>query len=677
MNLSHNSNSQKFMVDHKTYEKLCEEVWEHNRRYYAENAPIISDYEFDQLLKKIEQIEAQHPDWITPASPTQRVNETPSERFQTVSHRIPMLSLDNNYSREELEAFIQRVHKWLHTEEVVFTVELKMDGTAISVLYEKGLMTRAVTRGNGKEGDDVTSNVRTIRTLPLKLTSSAPEWLEVRGEVYLPLRAFVKLNEERESAGQERWANPRNAAAGSLKLLDARETARRPLAITFYGVAEDSSGAATSQYEADQLLRQLGLPVVGQLKRCHQFAEIWEYIESVGKRRRQLPFEIDGVVVKVDAFSLQQKLGATGKSPRWASAYKFAPEQAQTRIVGITIQVGRTGVLTPVAELEPVLLAGSTISRATLHNADEVERKDIREGDLVVIEKGGDVIPKVVEVVLDARSPRSHRWKMPSQCPSCGTPVCHVEGEVAVRCPNRSDCPAQDYRTIAHFVSRQAMDIEHLGEKVVAQLIDRGFVRRFSDIYRLTEDQLYQLEGFKEKSVHNLLRAIDRSRTVTLARFIFSLGIPHVGAGTADLLARRSGSIERLWEFSRDDLLSIDGVGDVVADSVLAFLQNPLKRREIEDLLALGVHPQSLEVKDTTGHPFHGKTFVLTGTLARHTRDNASALIRERGGKVTSSVSKNTDYLLAGDDPGSKFDKATQLGVKILSEMEFEELLKV
>jgi DNA ligase (NAD+) len=649
------------------YIALCDEIWEHNRRYYVQNAPSISDYAFDQLLKKLEKIETEHPDWISADSPTQRVGETLSGGFKTAKHETPMLSLANVYSREELSDFFKRVYKLLETESVTCTAELKMDGTALSVLYEKGVLTRAVTRGNGREGDDVTGNVRTIRSLPLKLPEGAPHHLEVRGEVYLPLEPFRQMNLEREEAGHEPWANPRNAAAGSLKQLDPREVASRPLAIALFG----ATGPIESQSEGYELLRKLGLPLVQETAVCNSEEEVWQFVEKVEKLRPKLPFEIDGVVVKVNDFALRKRMGATGKSPRWAAAYKFAPEQAESHIREITVQVGRTGVLTPVAELDPTPLAGSTISRATLHNADEVARKDIRVGDTVLIEKGGDVIPKVVEVIEAKRPKKSTRWKMPTTCPACGTPVTRQEGEVAYRCPSHT-CSAQRHRRLFYFASKQAMDIDHLGPKVMEQLIEAGLVSGVADLYHLTEEQLLQLEGFKEKAARNLLESIDRSRKVSLSRFIMALGIPHIGSETADLLARRAGTLDKLFDLNRDELIAIEGIGEKVADAVIDYLQH---REEIDALVAAGVEPQEVEVVSHAGHPFTGKTFVLTGTLEHYTRQGVTSLIKERGGKVSSSVSKKTDYVLAGDSPGSKYDKARTLGVAILSEEQFVELL--
>ncbi len=656
------------MTAHQEYQALCREIWEHNRRYYVDNAPTISDYAFDQLLKACEQMEGEHPDWITPDSPTQRVGEAVTSH-KTVKHATPMLSLANTYSNEEVEEFIERVYKLAQTREVVFTAELKLDGTAISVHYEKGHLSRAITRGDGKQGDEITANVRTIGAVPLRLES--PETVEVRGEAYLPTKAFQKLNREREEAGEPLWANPRNAAAGSLKLLDPNECAKRPLSVAFYSAL--GAGLKT-QSEIFSYLKNIGLPVVAEHTRFTKLDDLWTFIAHVEKIRPSLPFEIDGVVIKVDELALQKRLGATGKTPRWAAAYKFAPEQAITLLKEITVQVGRTGVLTPVAELESVLLAGSTISRATLHNEDEVRRKDIRVGDTVTIEKGGDVIPKVVGVLKERRPKKSTPWQMPDHCPACASPVQRRAGEVAVRCVSPK-CTRQRASALRHFVSKGAMDIEHLGQKTIDQLMALGLITRPSDIYRLTHDLLIDLEGFQEKAVDNLLKSIEDSKQVSLPKFIMALGIPFVGAGTADLLANRGGTIQGVRTLTHDQLLSIEGVGEKVADAVLDYFIDPDHADEVDTLLALGVSPQKIEVRDFGEHPFAGKTFVLTGALQHYTRDRAATLIRERGGKVAGSVSKKTDYLLAGDAPGSKADKAKKLGVPLMTEEAFQKQL--
>lgn len=658
----------------KDYFHLCEEVWEHIR-HYSENAPIISDFEYDKLFKKLEEIETQHPDWVWPGSPTQLVGESISGKFPIVKHTVPMLSLANTYSAEEVQEFIKRMQKLLHIQKIPFAVELKMDGIAVSLRYEDGFFVRGMTRGTGKEGDDITQNLLTIKTLPKRLKGHFPHILELRGEVFMPIEAFLELNRQKEKEGEPLFANPRNAAGGSLKLLDPKLVAKRHLDIVFHGVAEDSSGQIKSHYEGLEVLRNMGLPVVAERAVCHTFEEIWKFAEKIEKKRRSLAYEIDGIVIKVDDLHDQKKLGITGKNYRWAVAYKFSAEQAETKIKDITVQVGRTGVLTPVAELEPVLLAGSTISRATLHNEDEVKRKDIRIGDTVIIEKGGDVIPKVVAVNKDKRSSHTHHWVMPDHCPACGTTVVRTKGEVAVRCPNRSSCPAQELKRLIFFAGKSGMDIENLGEKVVAQLVEKGFVKRISDIYYLTPEQLFQLKNFKEKAVSNLLESLEKSKDVTLGRFIMALGIKHVGEETAELLATRCGNLEALAKMTEADLLEIEGIGEKVAESIVTYFSDRDNLEEIARLLEADVIPQMLETKHYQNHPFFGKTFVLTGALKNYTRDKAASLIRERGGKVSGSVSKTTDFVLAGDEPGSKYEKAQKLGVGILSEDEFASTL--
>ncbi len=656
------------------YLKLCDEIWEHNRHYYVEHAPVITDEHYDHLLAQLEKIENEHPEWVSSTSPTKRVGEELTEGFTSVKHRVPMLSLANTYSQEEIEEFVARMQRLSHSGTPIFSCELKMDGIAVTVRYENGRYAQAITRGDGKRGDDITANVKTIASLPLQLKGKdVPEFLEVRGEVFLPIKEFETLNEQRQFEGEPLWANPRNAAAGSLKLLNPKEAAARRLDIVFYGVAE-STHHFSYQSEIHPYLHQLGLPTLDTVAKCHSMDEFRKYADKVQALRSKLPYQIDGIVIKLDDIKEQKRLGVTGKNPRWAVAYKFAAEQAETKILDITVQVGRTGVLTPVAELVPVLLAGSTISRATLHNEEEVRRKDIRIDDTVVIEKGGDVIPKVVKVDTNARSLHSVPWSMPTHCPCCGSSVKRTSGEVAVRCPNEK-CPAKNLRSLIYFAGKSAMDIEELGIKVMEQLVQRGFVQRPSDIFTLEESQLYQLEGFKEKSVNNLLQSIERSRHVTLPRFIMALGIPFVGEGTADLLARRAGDIETLKRMTKEELIEIEGVGEKVAESVIGYFENPENTEEIGRLIAYGVEPQKMVVTHFKEHLFNRKTFVLTGSLEHYTRSSASTLIKERGGKVAGSVSKNTDYLLAGESPGSKLDKARTLGIEILSENDFEKLL--
>jgi DNA ligase (NAD+) len=499
--------------------------------------------------------------------------------------------------------------------------------------------------------------------------------MELRGEVFMKRPIFQKLNEQKMQDGEQLWANPRNAAAGSLKLLDPEEVAKRSLSIVFYGVAEESSGLLTKQSQIAPFLHSLGLPTLKYTAYCQSIEGLWNFAEKIGTLRFSLPYDIDGIVIKLDDLKDQKRLGNTGKNPRWAIAYKFAAEQAITRILDITVQIGRTGVLTPVAELEPVFLAGSTIARATLHNEEEIQRKDIRIGDIVTIEKGGDVIPKVVSVDVSKRSPHTDKWQMPEVCPSCHTHVVRVSGEIAVRCPNEETCVEQQIRRFTYFAGKDAMDIEHMGEKVMTHLVQKGFVTVPSDIYKLTKEEVSQLPGFKEKSIQNLLSSIERSKEVSLARFIMGLGIKYVGIGTAELLATKGGTIERLSQMTEEELKQIDGIGDKVAQAIIYYFSQPAHQAEMQRLLDSGVKPKTTEVIQFTGHPFQSKNFILTGTLEHYTRSSATALIKERGGNVTNSVSKKTDFILAGTDPGSKLDKGKELGIKILTEEEFVTLL--
>ena len=653
------------------YNRLVEEVKKHDSLYYVDAKPVITDFEYDRLIKSIEGVEREHPEWIHSDSPTQKVSSDLQTGFKQVEHSRPMLSLMNTYSEEELSEFIKRVEKNLEGVDFAFTTELKVDGIAVSVRYEKGQFVRAVTRGDGKKGDDVTENVRTIRNLPHILKGShIPEELEVRGEIFLPVAVFHKLNQEKEDAGEDVYANPRNAAAGSLKLLDPNQTKERELSILIYDVVD---GDLEKQSQIPDYLKSLGLPVFSTKQRalCKNVAEIMDFARKIEEERPKFPFEIDGIVIKLDDLEKREEVGFTGKSPRWAVAYKFAPEQAITRIEAITIQVGRTGVLTPVAELTPVKLAGSTIARATLHNQDEIDRKDIRIGDTVIIEKGGDVIPKVVSVDETKRLASSIKWEMPKECPSCQGKVSHVEGEVAVRCLNPA-CPAQNLKRIIFFAAKNAMDIDHLGEKVIEKLVAAGYVKKLSDIYRLTESQLIELEGFKEKSVQNVLQSIEKSKQTTLARFIFALGIKHIGQIAAETLADTVSDIQGFLDLTEEKLLAINGIGTVVAQSLVEFLSNSANLQEIEELLQLGVSPQGRKKID---HPFNGKTFVLTGTLKTYGRSQAAELIKERGGKVSSSVGPSTHFLVAGEEAGSKLDKAKKLGIQILDETTFVSLL--
>ncbi len=664
------------MATREKYLELIETIQKHDFHYYSEAKPTISDYEYDHLVKEVEKIENEHPKWVVPFSPTQRVGEMPSDGFTQVNHSVPMLSLSNTYSREEVEDFLKRVQKNIEKNDVKLSLELKMDGTAVSIRYEKGILVRGVTRGNGKRGDDITQNIKTIATLPLKLKGKEfPAVLEIRGEVFLPEKKFIALNEERQEAGEAMWANPRNAAAGSLKLLDSKEVAKRGLDIVCYGVVEGGE-KLTRQSETHSFLKEFGLPVCDDkhVKTCTTIEEIFVFIDQIQSERSKLPFEIDGIVLKVDELKYHDLLGATGKSPRWATSYKFPPDQATTEILDITIQVGRTGVLTPVAELKPVLLSGSTISRATLHNEEEIERKDIRIGDTVVIEKGGDVIPKVVSVDLSKRKSSSKKWKMVEICPMCHSKTIKREGEVATRCSNTKDCPGQNLRRIIYFASKNAMNIENLGVKVIEKLVSEHLITTISDIYSLQKEDLLKLDGFKEKSAQNIIDSIEKSKDIPFARFLFSLGIPFVGTGVAELLAENARTLERLQGLSKENLLEIDGIGEKAADSIVNFFADSDRKEEVNQLLQRGVAIQPMKPK-LHGHVFSEKTFVLTGTLQNYSRKEASDLIKERNGKVTGTVSKKTDFLLVGSDAGSKLEKARKLDIEVLSEDVFEKML--
>ncbi|PWU13128.1 MAG: DNA ligase (NAD(+)) LigA [Chlamydiae bacterium] len=655
--------------------QFIEEIHKHDRLYFLEAKPVISDYEYDQLVRKVEAIEKIHPEWIDPSSPTQRLTDQPSKGFIQVKHRTPMLSLSNTYSQEEVEEFIKRMQKWLGPQNLQFCAEVKMDGIAITACYENGKLLQALTRGDGKVGDDITANIKAIRSIPLCVKTK--EKIEVRGEVFMLHRVFQKLNQSKLAIGDELWANPRNAAAGSLKLLDANQVAKRSLSAVFYAFANEAEAPCTTQYDCHHYLQSLGLPSFSDayIKRCHTADEIMDFARQIEKKRHHLAFDIDGIVIKIDLLKDHAELGVTGKSPRWAIAYKFAPEQAETQIRDITVQVGRTGVLTPVAELAPVLLAGSIIARATLHNREEIERKDIRIKDYVIVEKGGDVIPKVLQVNLKKRTTSSIVWHMPLFCPSCGSKVVHYEGEVAMKCPNTKNCPEQVMRKVLFFASKDAMNIEHLGDKVIKQLIEKKLIKSAADLYRLTREDLAQLEGFKEKSIQNLLNSIDKSRRISLERFILALGIKYVGEGAAELLAQAARTMDRLLRMHTDELQQIQGIGEKTAIAIVEHFKDPDHLQEIQALLKAGIKPQSMQTIQIENHCFANKIFVLTGTLKEYSRTEATLLIKERGGRVTNSVSRNTDYLLTGEDPGSKLAKAQEYKVHILNEQAFKNLL--
>ena len=658
----------------KRVAQLREQIEEHNRRYYEEAAPTISDRQYDSLYAELADLESRFSQLATPESPTQRVGGKPLTAFAQIEHRAPMLSLDNTYSEEEVTNFYSRITRLLPNEKIPVVIEPKVDGVAVSLLYENGALRYAATRGDGTVGDDITQNIRTIREVPERLRGAAPKLLEVRGEVYMDKRGFGKLNEERKKAELPLFANPRNAAAGSLKQLDPAIVAQRPLGVVFYGTGATEGVDVDLHSKIFPFLKKLGLSATEKFWRADSVEKILKAIHELDHIRRDFPFQTDGAVVKVDALAQRERLGFTAKSPRWAIAFKYEAERVETRLIDIVVQVGRTGTLTPVAVLEPVLVSGSTVSRATLHNEDEIKRKDIRIGDTVVIEKAGEVIPAVVAVKTEARAGKEKKFRMPSACPVCGGKVVKDEGQVAVRCIN-SQCPAQLKRRIEHFASRGAMDIEGLGEMMVEQLVRRALVREVSDIYALTADKMSILERMGEKSIGNLLQAIERSKTRPLWRLIFGLGILHVGESASRALAEHFRSLKKLMEASAEELQRIPDVGEVVGRSIEQFFQEKRNRKMVERLEQLGVRPQ-IEPRrvQSADSPFAGSTWVVTGTLSEP-RDGIAEMIIQRGGKVSTSVSKKTSYLLAGEEPGSKLAKAKQLGVRVLDEATFRKML--
>jgi DNA ligase (NAD+) len=655
-------------------ETLRQEIARHEHLYYVLSTPEISDQEYDRLERELRDLEAGFPDLITPDSPTQRVGEKPSESFPSFTHRLPMLSLDNTYSQGELREFEERIFRQIGRQELEYVAELKVDGLSMALHYQGGRLVRGVTRGDGERGDDVTPNVRAIRAVPLALRGEEiPEELEVRGEVYLPRNRFQALNQEREEADEEPFANPRNAAAGSLKSLDARVVAARGLDVFLYAVASAKGAKLPSQWQALQSMRAWGLKINPSSRLCRGLDEVLAFCAEWQEKRQSLQYDIDGVVVKVNSCALQQELGFTSKFPRWAIAYKYPATQAATVVKAIEVQVGRTGKLTPVAHLAPVLLAGSTVARATLHNEEEVARKDVRVGDTVLIEKGGDVIPKVVRVVEEKRPARTRAWTPPDECPVCGAAAVRPEGEVDRRCPNAS-CPAQIEERLKHFARREAMEIEGLGDVLVQQLVEKGLVKDFADLYALRLEHLVGLERMAEKSGQNLLGQIEASRERELRRLLFGLGIRFVGERAAMLLARQFRSLEALADASEEQIDGIYEIGPAVAQSVHDWFRQARNRDLIGRLQAAGLRTEE-EAGAAVSQAFQGMQFVLTGSLESLTRDQAKAAIEARGGRVTSSVSKKTSVVVAGREPGSKLDKAKELGVRVVDEPGFKALL--
>jgi DNA ligase (NAD+) len=654
-------------------EELRREIEYHNYRYYVLDAPVISDAEFDRLVAELVALEQAFPEFITPNSPTQRVGGAPREGFATVRHRLPMLSLANAFEPGELRDFDRRVRAALPGEQVAYVVEPKIDGLAVSLTYENGEFVQGATRGDGETGEDITPNLRTVRSLPLRLLKDAPPLVEVRGEAYMPKEAFAQLNERREEAGEPPFANPRNAAAGSLRQLDPRVTAHRKLDIFVYGLGYSEGLALTSHHAVLEWLAAQGFKVNPHYRLFPDIEAVIAYCLSWQEKRFDLPYQIDGMVVKVDDLAQQERLGATLKSPRWAVAYKFPPEEAVTRLREIVVSVGRTGVLTPTAVFDPVHLAGTTVSRATLHNEDLIREKDIRVGDYIVVHKAGDVIPEVVRSLPERRTGGEQVFRMPARCPVCGAKTIREEGEVAIRCPNIS-CPARLKESILHFASRNAMDIRGLGRALVEQLVEKGLVRNVADLYRLKAEDLVRLERMGPKSAANLLREIEASKKRDLGRLIFALGIRHIGERAGKVLAAHFGSLARLMAATAEELTAIPEIGPKMAASLRTFFSEPRNRQVVEALVSAGVNAVA-QTATPGGGPLAGKVFVLTGALKGYTREEATARIEALGGRVASSVSRRTDYVVAGENPGSKFEKARELGIRILNEDEFNRLL--
>ncbi len=657
-------------------EELRRLIRHHDRKYYVENEPEISDFEYDRVLAELIRLEGEYPDLVAPDSPTQRVAGAPSEGFETVGHAVPMLSLDNTYSADELREFDVRTRRQLEDETVSYVVELKLDGVSVALSYENGLLTRGATRGDGRRGDDVTANIKTIRAIPLRLGGRDPHaTVEVRGEVFMPRSGFDELNHRRERDGEAPFANPRNAAAGSLKLLDPSEVAKRPLSAFFYQIVEAEELGITTHHAAIVAIDDMGLRASPDAVVCDGIEEAIERCLEWQDARAKLDYDADGAVVKIDALEQQARLGATAKSPRWSIAYKFPAQTATTVVEDIVVQVGRTGKLTPVAVLEPVNVSGSTVARASLHNQDEVDRLDVRIGDTVTIEKGGEVIPKVVNVVRSKRKGRPRRFRMPKGCPVCGEPVVRLEDEVDLRCENVA-CAAQVKRSIEHFAARGAMDIEGLGSALVDLLVDTGLVSDYGDLFFLERERVVELPRMGERSTNNLLAAIEGSKERPFSRVLFALGIRHVGSRVADVLADRYPGIDDLRAADEDDLAETDEVGPVIAASVRAFLTSPRNERAIEKLAGAGVRMKARRTRARRKRPLAGMAVVLTGTLEGMSRNEAEAAIERLGGRVTASVSGKTDLVVVGDDPGSKHRKAVDLGVKTIDVKGLRRLLK-
>jgi DNA ligase (NAD+) len=658
--------------------ELRAQIDHHNYRYHVLDDPEVSDAEYDRLMRELRALEEQYPDLITPDSPTQRVGATPVSELDEVVHRTPMLSLDNAFTEEDLVAFDRRVRERLeNVESVEYCAEPKLDGLAISFRYEQGRLVQAATRGDGTRGEDVTHNIRTIKAVPLELRGSAPNVLELRGEVFMTIAGFKAMNQRALERGEKTFVNPRNAAAGSIRQLDPRLAANRPFDVFFYGVGETDGWKLPPRHsEALQQLREWGLKISPLLKVVQGAQGCLEYYRDIGERRAQLPYEIDGVVYKVNRFVQQRELGFVARAPRWAIAHKFPAHEENTIVRGVEFQVGRTGALTPVARLEPVFVGGVTVSNATLHNMDEVRRKDVRIGDTVVVRRAGDVIPEVVKVILERRPADAREVELPAHCPICNSDVEREEGEAVARCTGGLFCPAQRKEALRHFAGRRAMDIDGLGSKIIDQLVEASLVKTPADLYKLTRQQLTDLDRMGEKSAANLVQALDGSKSTTLARFLYALGIRDVGEATAAALASHFGSLEGLQDATEEDIQEVPDVGPVVAAHVFHFFRQDHNRDVIRSLRERGVTWPAQAAKPPPGEsPLEGKTFVITGTLDSMSRDDASDRIVALGGKVSGSVSKKTSYVVVGAEAGSKLKKAQELGVEILDEAAFLKLL--
>jgi DNA ligase (NAD+) len=658
--------------------KLRTDLDAHNFRYYVEDAPAVSDAEYDRLFRELQAIERDYPVLATPDSPTQRVGGQPAAEFEPVTHRVPMLSLNNAFADEEAEAFDRRVRTALGVERVDYAVEPKFDGLAVSLIYERGHFTLGATRGDGYTGENVTANLRTVRAIPMRLPADAPPLLEVRGEVLMLKRDFAALNAAQGSAGEKAFVNPRNTAAGALRQLDPAITASRRLAFFGYGVGIVEWGAVKPPATQDALLKLLAalrLPIASQRSVVRGLEGLLGYYRAIGSERERLPFQIDGVVYKVNQFEHQERLGFVSRAPRFALAHKFPAEELPTEVLAINVQVGRTGALTPVARLKPVFVGGVTVVSATLHNEDEVRRKDVRVGDTVIVRRAGDVIPEVVRVLPESRQPNAPQFVLPRRCPECGSKVVRLPDEAIARCSGGLVCPAQRKQALLHFASRRALDIEGLGDKLVDQLVDAGRVHTPADIYKLDVAALAALDRMADKSAANVVAAIDKSRATTLARFIYALGIRHVGETTAADLAQHFGTLDAVLAADEQALLEVRDVGPVLVQSILQFFAEAHNRKVIADLRAAGVHWTETAPRRARAGKFSGLTFVLTGTLPTLARDDAKALIEEHGGKVAGSVSKKTSYVVAGAEPGGKLDKAGELGVPVLDEQQLKAMV--